>query len=97
MSEEQNNTQQPAEKAPLKRFIHHQQSALEETGKAVASLLPREFRDHTNRAIEEGVAGWKALFQGVRVEVERSAERVKDFGRPEGPIEGQSKIKVDVE
>lgn len=97
MSEELNNTQKPAEKAPLKRFINHQQSALEETGKAVASLLPREFRDHTNRAIEEGVAGWKALFQGVRVEAERSAERVTNFGRSEGPIEGQSKVKVDVE
>ncbi|HML24223.1 MAG TPA: hypothetical protein PKD09_21390 [Aggregatilinea sp.] len=97
MSEELNTSSPAEEKAPIKRFLKHQQSAIEETGKAVASLLPREFREHTNRAVEEGVAGWKALFKGVRVEVERSADRVANFGRAEGPIEGQSKVKVDVE
>ncbi len=95
MSEEMKTNQ--TEQAPLSRFLRHQQAALEETGKALASLLPREFRDHTGRAIDEGVAGWKALIDGVRVEVERSLDRMANFGKPGEGAEGHGKVKVDVE
>lgn len=96
MSEELNTPKQSSQ-APLSRFLRHQQTALEETGKALASLLPREFRSHTERAIDEGVAGWKALIDGVRVEVERSVDRMANFGKSSEGAEGQSKVKVDVE
>lgn len=96
MAEEQNTQTPSGESAPLSRFLRHQQTALEETGKAIASLLPREFREHTSRAIDEGMAGWKALFKGVQVEMERSADRMANFGRS-ADDEGSGKVKVDVE
>lgn len=83
-------------RSPLRKFIRHQQSAAEETGKALVSLLPKDFRDHTGKALDEGKAGWTALFDGVIDVVEEGLEKVR---RSPKPAEGgdTSKIKVEVD
>ena len=94
---------QPAEdttkedRPPLSAFVHHQVSALEETGKAFASLLPKDFRNHAGKALEEGAAGFTALFDGVKTEVERSVDRLKRFGAANDEPEDEGKIKVEVD
>lgn len=83
------------ERPPLLAFVHHQANALEETGKAFASLLPKEFRSHANKAVEEGTAGFNALFDGLKNEVERGVERLKKFGAFDEADEGKVKVEVD--
>jgi hypothetical protein len=83
----------PKAKSPLAAFVEHQTAALEQTGKAFASLLPKEFREHTNRALEEGKAGWEALFEGVIDEVERGLDKLRSTPSDDEP----NKVKVEVE
>jgi hypothetical protein len=83
------------QRPPLSAFVHHQLNALEETGKAFASLLPKDFRNHAGKAVEEGAAGFNALLDGMKTEVERSVERIKRFGTVDEDDDG--KVKVEVE
>jgi len=80
-------------KSPLSAFVEHQTAALEQTGKAFASLLPKEFREHTNRALEEGRAGWEALFDGIIDGVERGLDKLRSTPSEDEP----NKVKVEVE
>jgi hypothetical protein len=98
MAKAKAKVEQPAEKVsggPLHTFIRHQQTAVEETGKALVSLLPKDFRTHTGNAIEAGKAGWSVLFDGVIDTVEDGLEKVR---RSPKPAEGEAtKIKVEVD
>mgnify|MGYP001480068954 CR=1 FL=1 len=80
-------------KSPLAAFVEHQAAALEQTGKAFASLLPKDFREHTNRALEEGKAGWVALFDGIIDGVERGLDKLRSAPQEDEP----NKVKVEVE
>lgn len=79
---------------PLDAFVRHQARALEETGKAFASLLPKDFRTHANAALEETRASWEALFDGVLDTVECTVGRLR--GKPKEGGE-KEKVKVEVE
>jgi hypothetical protein len=82
------------ERPPLKAFLHHQGRAIEETGKALAELLPRGFRDHAEAALDESKQGFGALFDGVIDTVDEGLDRLrrKPKGKP-----GKDKVKVEVE
>jgi hypothetical protein len=82
------------ERSPLDAFVHHQGRALEETGKAIASLLPGEFRTHVGSALEESRASFKALFDGLIDTVECGLDKLRGAPKDEP---GKDKVKVEVE
>jgi hypothetical protein len=81
------------DRTPLGAFIHHQGKALEETGRAFAALLPKDFRTHAGNALEEGKASFEALFDGVIDSVESGLNRLRRKPKEEDP----GKVKVEVE
>lgn len=88
----------PAEerKSTLDAFLKHQQTALEETGKAFMSLLPREFRGHAQKAMDENRASMEVLWDGLIEGIESSLEKLRPR-RAGGAAPSQGKVKVDVE
>jgi hypothetical protein len=62
------NNETPAgetKSSPFGEFLRHQKRAFEETGKAVDSLLPPGFKQHSNEAGREFISGFKVLFDAV--------------------------------
>lgn len=86
--------QKKTELPPLKAFIEHQGKALEETGKAIVSLLPKDFRDHAENAAHESKQGFEALFDGVIDTVDEGLERLRR--KPKSDQE-KDKVKVEVD
>lgn len=83
-----------APRKPLDAFAHHQVRALEETGKALASLLPKSFREHAGNALDETRASWEALFDGVLDSLECGVDKLR--GKPKAG-DDKDKVKVEVE
>ncbi len=83
-----------APRKPLDAFAHHQVRALEETGKAFAALLPKDFRTHAGNALDEARASWEALFDGVLDTLECGMDKLR--GKP-GAGDDKEKVKVEVE
>jgi hypothetical protein len=88
-----------AKKAAKKRsmldeFVQHQDKALEESGKALAGLLPKDFRDHAANALDEATTGWKILFDGVIDRVESGLDKLRSEPKAK---DRPSKEKVQVE
>jgi hypothetical protein len=96
MARAKSKTTEPEPKrSPLSAFVHHQQKAVGETGKAIGSLFPKEFREHTGKAFEEGKAGVTALINGVVDGVEQVLEKLRCSSGEEA--ESKTKVKVEVE
>lgn len=79
MSEEQNpipeENQPPKQpETPLEQFLFHQRRALEETGKALESLLPPGFREHTQAAGNEFATGFRVLIDAAIDEIKKASE-----------------------
>jgi len=85
----------PKKRSPLIAFIDHQITAVEETGKAVVSLLPKDFRDHSSKALEESKSGLIVLFDGALDTIESGLEKLRR--KPEPKPEEAGKVKIDVE
>lgn len=79
--------------SPLNTFVQHQRKALEESGKAVASLLPESFREHAGNALDEGRAGWSVLLEGVTNTVQDGLNKL----RKKPKTVPEEKVKVEVE
>jgi hypothetical protein len=77
----------------LEAFLHHQGKAVEETGKAFVSLLPKDFRTHAGNAVEECKASFEVLADSVIDTVETGLARLRS--KPEEDDSG--KVKVEVE
>jgi hypothetical protein len=86
---------QEKERTGLEGFIHHQGKAFEETGKALASLLPKEFRTHVGNAVGECRASFDILADGVIDVVESGLDRLRT--KPKEEEEDTTKVKVEVE
>lgn len=99
MAKETSNFEASTEKkrAPLDAFVHHQKAAIEETGKALASLLPKDFRKHTGKALDESVASWNALFEGMIDGIEQGLDKLRPSSKEDAGDEGTSKVKVEVD
>jgi len=92
-----NETQTPKVSGPLSDFLEHQRKALEETGKAIDSLLPPGFKEHSAEARKEAVKGWKVLMDAVIDEVERLRTQVeRKVEDVEQSSTGKTKVKVEV-
>jgi len=82
--------------SPLHQFINHQRNAAEEAGKAVASLLPPEFRTHGRAAKEEFLTSFKVLVDGVSAAVDREMKRSQSSSDSGPSTTGKTKVKVEV-
>lgn len=85
---------------PLESFFDHQKRALEETGKAIESLLPPEFVSHAKEAQKEFVSGFKVLADSMIDELEKVAKKTEarvstDDDKPS--TTGSTKVKVEVD
>ena len=63
-----------AEQTPLEQFIFHQRRGLEEFGKAMESLLPPGFREHTQAAGNEFATGFRVLIDAAIDEIKKASE-----------------------
>ena len=63
-----------ADKTPLEQFIFHQRRGLEEFGKAMESLLPPGFKEHTHAAGNEFTTGFRVLIDAAIDEIKKASE-----------------------
>ena len=64
----------PDSETPLEQFIYHQRRGLEEFGKAMESLLPPGFREHTQKAGNEFATGFRVLIDAAIDEIKKASE-----------------------
>ena len=78
MSEEMNPAPEDAVgddgQTPLEQFIFHQRRGLEEFGKAMESLLPPRFKEHTQAAGNEFATGFRVLIDAAIDEIKKASE-----------------------
>jgi hypothetical protein len=96
-------TEEAAPRGPFEAFLFHQRRALEETGKALESLLPEGFREHGAQATKEFTKGLRVLMEAAVEEVKKAAEKVReqDAEKTDSADAGQTpstgKVKVQVD
>jgi hypothetical protein len=99
-----NTTENSAEQAEdvLNTFIEHQRRALEETGKALETLLPPGFKEHSQEAGKEFAKGFKVLADAALKELDKLGKNIntareagEEGDRPS--TTGPTKVKVQVE
>ncbi len=84
-------------------FLYHQRRALEETGKALESLLPEGFRTHSKQATNEFTTGLRVLIDAAIEEIKKANEgakkaKVETTSEEDKPsTTGKTKVKVQVE
>jgi len=84
-------------------FLYHQRRALEETGKALESLLPEGFRTHSKQATSEFTSGLRVLVDAAIEEIKKANEGTKNVSVEANEEEdkpsttGKTKVKVQVE
>lgn len=60
---------------PMERFFYHQRRALEETAKALESLLPPGFKEHATEASREFAKGFRILVDATIDELKKVSEK----------------------
>lgn len=58
-------------------FIEHQRKAFDETGRAIESLLPVAFKEHSKSAVKETVEGYRELVNSVIDSVVDQIEKMR--------------------
>ena len=88
--------------APLEAFFFHQRKALEESAKALESLLPPGFKEHSTEAGREFAKGFRVLVDAAMDELKRVSEQAAeeeaendDEDRPSSTGKGKVKVQVD--
>lgn len=85
-----------ADDNPFQEFVRHQRIALEELGRAIESLLPKEFRDHANKAGQAFVESFRALVDATRETVENATRQGEgEQVEKEGPAPTKIKVELD--
>ena len=87
----------------FEEFLYHQRRALEETGKALESLLPDGFRTHGTNASKEFTEGFRVLIDAALKELKK-AKRNEAVGEDEPDDEsgkasstGKAKVIIPVD
>ncbi len=75
---------------PLEQFIFHQRRGLEEFGKAMESLLPPRFKEHTQAAGNEFATGFRVLIDAAIDEIKKASEMEDPDARREMEQERQA-------
>jgi len=98
MSEEMNPNPTPEEnqepQTPLEQFLFHQRRALEETGKALESLLPPGFKQHTQAAGNEFATGFRVLIDAAIDEIKKASEMEDPEARARAEQEAAAKANL---
>ncbi len=98
MSEDMNPLpEEPAEETettPLEQFIYHQRRGLEEFGKAMESLLPPGFREHTQAAGNEFANGFRVLIDAAIDEIKKASEMEDPDARQAAEQERQAQANL---
>ena len=103
MSEEMNPAPEESvgdeEQTPLEQFIFHQRRGLEEFGKAMESLLPPRFKEHTQAAGVEFATGFRVLIDAAIDEIKKASE-MEDHdsqGKSEHEAQARANLSADEE
>ncbi len=96
--EEQQETNEASESA-FREFLHHQRIAVEELGRAVESLFPKAFREHTAKAGKAFAESFRTLFEAAKDDLGEMFNKEKKGRDEEADNNGESatKIKVDIQ
>ncbi len=101
MSEEMNPAPEEAVgdegQTPLEQFIFHQRRGLEEFGKAMESLLPPRFKEHTQAAGNEFATGFRVLIDAAIDEIKKASEMEDHDARGEAEHEAQARENLSIE
>lgn len=84
-------------KTPLEQFIFHQRRGLEEFGKAMESLLPPGFREHTQAAGNEFANGFRVLIDAAIDEIKKASEMEDPEERHEADQERAAAAKLSAD
>lgn len=60
----------------LETFMEHQRKALTETRKALESLVPVAFREHSTAAFNEAMEGYRSLFNTMIDDINDNVKKV---------------------
>jgi hypothetical protein len=85
-------TEAPVEATPFDEFVEHEKKAVQEFGKAFATLLPEGLREHGDTAVKEMVEGYRRLFNATLDDVVRTIEKARLQEK-----ESDKKVKVPIE
>jgi len=88
-------------RSPFEEFLYHQRRALEETGRALESLLPDGFRKHGRQASQEFTKSFRVLVDAAMTEIKKGKSETEDTdlgSDDDGPTTtGKTKVKVQVD
>jgi len=94
-------TEETDPRTPFEEFLYHQRRALEETGRALESLLPEGFRKHGSEASKEFTRSFRVLVDAAMSEINKGKSGEEDAemgGDDDGPATtGKTKVKVQVD
>ena len=82
---------------PLEQFIFHQRRGLEEFGKAMESLLPPGFKEHTQAAGSEFATGFRVLIDAAIDEIKKASEMEDHDSRGEAEHEAQARANLSAD
>ena len=82
---------------PLEQFIFHQRRGLEEFGKAMESLLPPGFKEHTQAAGAEFATGFRVLIDAAIDEIKKASEMEDPEAQPASEQERQAHANLSAE
>lgn len=91
------------ELTPMEQFFFHQRRALEETRKALETMLPPGFADHSSEAGREFAKGFRVLVDAAIDELKKVSEKAEneeegEEGDDDSPsTTGKTKVKVQVD
>ena len=101
MTEEMNPLPEEPEddeaQTPLEQFIFHQRRGLEEFGKAMESLLPPGFTEHTQKAGNEFATGFRVLIDAAIDEIKKASEMEDPDARQAAENERQASANLSAE
>ena len=111
MSENEYTEESQSEDTPLDAFFRHQRKALEETGKALDSLLPPDFKEHSAEAGREFAKGFRILIDAAIDELKKVSEKDEEDaaeadeveetdngdGDPPSSSTGKTKVRIELD
>ncbi len=90
-------TDKKQETSTFETFMDHQMKAVEEAIKAVESLIPPDFREHGQAAVNESATGFRVLFNGVLDDIKTNVDQTIDsLKRDEAKHAEKGKVRVEV-
>ena len=67
----------PVTPTPFDEFVEHEKKAVQEFGKAFATLIPEGLREHGDSAVKEMLEGYRRLFNATLDDVVKMVEKAR--------------------